>query len=78
MIPKKKAESMKDLRPIVLCNVMYKIIAKVLSNRLRNIFIDVIAENQSASVPYRSITDNVLVAFELLHNMRQKKRGAEG
>lgn len=79
MIPKKdNADNMKDLRPIALCNVLYKIIAKVLANQLRVIFPYVITENQSAFVPGRSITDNVLVAFELLYYMEQKKRGAEG
>lgn len=69
---------MKDLRPIALCNVLYKIITKVLSNRLKEILPGIITENQSAFVPNRNITDNVLVAFELLHFMRQKKRGVEG
>lgn len=73
-----EAETMKDLRPIALCNVLYKIVAKVLANRLRKILPEVIGEHQSAFVPNRGIADNVLIAFELLHYMQQKKRGTEG
>lgn len=76
LIPKKEyADNMKDLRPIVFCNVLYRIIAKVLSNRIRSILPSIIMKNQSAFVPGRSITDNVLVAFEVLHYMRRKKSG---
>lgn len=79
LIPKKEgADSMKNLRPIALCNVLYKIIAKVLSNRLKLLLPGIISKNQSAFVPGRNITDNVLVAFEMIHYMRQKKRGEEG
>lgn len=69
---------MRDLRPIALCNVVYKNFAKVLSNRLKIILPDIIDENQSAFMPNRSIIDNVLIAFESMHYMRQKKRRSEG
>ncbi|XP_074328182.1 uncharacterized protein LOC141666094 [Apium graveolens] len=79
LIPKKdNIDDPKDLRPIALCNVLYKILAKILANHLQKILPDVISEEQSAFVPGRNISDNVLVAFEVLHYMKRKNSGAEG
>ena len=79
LIPKKEnASSMKHLRPIALCNVLYRIMAKVLANRLKEVLPSLISENQSAFIQNRVITDNVLIAFEMIHHMSRKKHGRVG
>jgi hypothetical protein len=79
LIPKGDNQvSMKDWRPIALCNVLYKIVAKVLANRLKEVLDKCISDNQSAFVPGRSILDNAMAAIEIVHFMKSKTRGKQG
>lgn len=79
LIPKKKhPQFMTDIRPISLCNVVYRIISKVLANRLKRIIDSVISDTQSTFIPGRLITDNIMIAHELIHFMKRKTTGKQG
>ncbi|KAH1038066.1 hypothetical protein J1N35_039809 [Gossypium stocksii] len=53
--------------------VVYKIVAKVLANRLKDTLPLCISQNQSAFVPGRMIHDNILIAHELVHYLQSAK-----
>lgn len=63
------------LRPISLCNVLYKCIAKCMVNRLKRLIPSLIADNQTAFVLGRYMDDNILVAHELTHFINKQRSG---
>lgn len=71
LIPKvDHPRGMKDFRPISLYNVVYKILAKVLTNRLSKVIDKCVSKEQYAFVLGRSIVDNALVASKIMHYFR--------
>ena len=64
---------MRGFKPISLMNSMYKILAKVLANRLKMIMNSVIGDNQMAFVKNRQIMDSFVVAKEIIHSWRKDK-----
>ncbi|KAL9242128.1 hypothetical protein vseg_016160 [Gypsophila vaccaria] len=73
LIPKKvRAQTVLDFRPIACCNTIYKIISKLLCNRLGSIFPDIVHVSQSAFIKGRSILDNILICQDLVRLYNRK------
>ncbi|KAM6554656.1 hypothetical protein CsatB_015418 [Cannabis sativa] len=64
-------------RPISLCNVVYKVISKIVANRVKPILPSLIHPTQAAFVPGRNIQDNNVIVQEIIHSFN-RKRGKEG
>ncbi|KAG7591715.1 Zinc finger CCHC-type [Arabidopsis thaliana x Arabidopsis arenosa] len=74
LIPKVgKPETIKQFRPISLCNVLFKIITKSMVMRLKKVMPKLIGPAQSSFIPGRLSVDNIVVVQEAVHSMRRKK-----
>ncbi|PKA53799.1 Putative ribonuclease H protein [Apostasia shenzhenica] len=71
LLPKvQHAHQPHQFRPISLCSTIYKIVAKILVNRMKEVLNPLIAKEQGAFVPERNIADNCILAQEMMHRLR--------
>jgi hypothetical protein len=69
LIPKEKgAKEFNRFWPISLCNIGYKLITKVIANRLKGILPTIIPENQGGFVQGRQLADNFILVQEAIHS----------
>ncbi|GAA0171456.1 hypothetical protein LIER_25481 [Lithospermum erythrorhizon] len=68
---------MAQLRTIAICNTVAKIIAKTMAFHLRKVMPTIISDTQSAFMPHRLTTDNILLTYEVHHDIKHKKSGKE-
>lgn len=74
LIPKvPNPETLSQFRPISLCNTLYKLIPKIVVNRLKPYLDDLISPNQCSFVAGRQGIDNVIITKEILHHFKTRK-----
>jgi hypothetical protein len=74
LVPKEgHAHQAKQYRPIALCNVIYKLLTKVIARRLKLILPTIISPEQSGYVEGRQILDSIILAHEVIHSLQKTK-----
>jgi hypothetical protein len=79
LIPKmSNPGSVSEFQSISLCNVIFKLLSKVLANRLKTVLPAIISPTQSAFILERLITDNVIASYETMHTMQTSMWSKKG
>ena len=66
-------DNVNQFRPTSLCNVIYKVISKILVNRLKPLMDQLVTPYQNAFIKGRNISDNILITHEIFDILGKKK-----
>lgn len=76
LIPKaSQISTFNHRRPISLCNTVYKILSKIITDRLRHVIDKLVSPFQAAFIPSRWIGENSILVNEILHTMKKSRSG---
>lgn len=76
LIPKNpNAASLKDFRPISLCNTTYKVITKIIARKLRQTIVTLIGLYQSSCLKHRRTSDNAIIVQKVVSYLTKKRKG---
>ncbi|KAA3471075.1 putative Transposon TX1 [Gossypium australe] len=74
LIPKvNNPKSFTQFRPISLCSILYKLVMKVIVNRFKLVFPNLISQEQAGFIAGRNISDNIIIAQEVIHSIKRKR-----
>lgn len=75
LIPKKENPSKwEEFKPISLCNMTYKLLSKIMANRLKKLLPVIISKEQTRFVPNRSILDGIIIVQEAIHSIQNQRQ----
>lgn len=75
LIPEEESTITLDkFRPIALCNIIYKVISKVIANKLKPLLPLLISPEQSGYIEGRQILDGIILTHEIIHSLKISKQ----
>lgn len=75
---KKNTTVVSDLRPINLCNVLMKVMTKILAKRVKGLLEKVGSDAQNTLIMGKLIFNNIMISYKFMHYLKRKKIGMNG
>lgn len=76
LIPKTTAPTkVTEFRPISVCNLLYKVISKIIASKMQPWMDVIISKSQTTFIPSKEISKNIIILREIIHSFRKQTRG---